>query len=313
MSDIIYTPPASGGGGTTINPTNNFIPKRSNATTFVDSVLENGSNYLYSNYGGYTGLGLDFLNFVSYLGDWNNLINGTTLVVSDATSNIYTKYNGFGQGISLDFFNNTYLFGVFANTNLFLDVNNQYVTINVGGVQYLSLDKLNEIGAFWDYANGYGLEFSSINKTFNLKIATENVINADYGPTGNLYIGRNTAQIICETSNSFVRIGDVASIGNGTIFFVDDNNKTIASSIGGTDNGISINFVSSRYYFGDFNGINNNTHIFIQDGSQNIRFYTENLDFNGTALQSGTSGGNSGQHLVITLNGTQYKIKLENP
>ena len=66
MSDIIYTPPASGGGGTTINPTDNFIPVRSNATTFIDSVLENGSNYLYSNYGGFTGLGLDFLNFVSY-------------------------------------------------------------------------------------------------------------------------------------------------------------------------------------------------------------------------------------------------------
>jgi hypothetical protein len=312
MSDIIFTPPASS-GGTTINPTNNFIPKRSNATTFVDSVLENGSNYLYSNYGGFTGLGLDFLNFVSYLGDWNNLINGTTLVVSDATSNIYTKYNGFGQGISLDFFNNTYLFGAFANTNLFLDVNNQYVTINVGGVQYLSLDKLNEIGAFWDYANGYGLEFSTISKTFNLKIATENVINADYGSTGNLYIGRAKAQIICETSNSFVTIGDVGAIGSGTIFSVDDANKKIVSFTAGTDNGILIDFFSNRYYFGDFNGINNNTHLFIGDSGQTIYFYTENLEFNGTALQSNTSGGNSGEHLVIKLNGNDYKIKLENP
>ena len=313
MSDIIYTPPASSGSGTTINPTNNFIPKRSNATTFVDSVLENGSNYLYSNYGGYTGLGLDFLNFVSYLGDWNNLINGTTLVVSDATSNIYTKYNGFGQGISLDFFNNTYLFGAFANTNLFLDVNNQYVTINVGGVQYLSLDKLNEIGAFWDYANGYGLEFSTISKTFNLKIATDNVINADYGLTGNLYIGRAKAQIICETANSFVRIGDVDAIGNGTIFSVDDSNKQIVTFTGGTDNGISIDFASSRYYFGDFNGLNNSTYLFIGDSGQTIYFYTENLHFNGALLQSNSSSGNSGEHLVITLNGNQYKIKLENP
>jgi hypothetical protein len=30
-------------------------------------------------------------------------------------------------------------------------------------------------------------------------------------------------------------------------------------------------------------------------------------------LLSGAAGGNSGQHLVIYLNGTQYKIKLENP
>ncbi len=33
----------------------------------------------------------------------------------------------------------------------------------------------------------------------------------------------------------------------------------------------------------------------------------------GTGLLSGTSGGNSGQHLVITINGTPYKIALQNP
>ena len=47
----------------------------------------------------------------------------------------------------------------------------------------------------------------------------------------------------------------------------------------------------------------------------NIEFKTEDtaggLVFNGLALQSNTAGGNSGEHLVITLNGVQYKIKLE--
>jgi hypothetical protein len=37
-----------------------------------------------------------------------------------------------------------------------------------------------------------------------------------------------------------------------------------------------------------------------------------NLIFTGANLQSATSSGNSGQHLVITLNSVQYKIKLEN-
>jgi len=40
---------------------------------------------------------------------------------------------------------------------------------------------------------------------------------------------------------------------------------------------------------------------------------TGNLIFTGTALQSSSAGANSGEHLVITLNGTQYKIKLETP
>jgi len=33
----------------------------------------------------------------------------------------------------------------------------------------------------------------------------------------------------------------------------------------------------------------------------------------GTGLLSATAGGSSGQHLVLTINGVQYKIKLENP
>lgn len=141
MSDIIYTPPASGGGGTTINPTNNFIPKRSNATTFIDSVLENGSDYLYSNYGGFTGLGLDFANFTSYLGDWNNLINGTTLVVNDQTNEIYTKFNGLVNGLALNFLANSYVFGsIGTGTLLVLDSNNQYMQILIGSNQYYFAD-----------------------------------------------------------------------------------------------------------------------------------------------------------------------------
>jgi hypothetical protein len=39
---------------------------------------------------------------------------------------------------------------------------------------------------------------------------------------------------------------------------------------------------------------------------------TGEIVFTGAALQSATSGGNSGQHLVIKLNGVQYKIALQN-
>jgi hypothetical protein len=39
---------------------------------------------------------------------------------------------------------------------------------------------------------------------------------------------------------------------------------------------------------------------------------TGSVIFTGAALQSATSSGNSGQHLVITLNGVQYKIALQN-
>jgi hypothetical protein len=40
---------------------------------------------------------------------------------------------------------------------------------------------------------------------------------------------------------------------------------------------------------------------------------TTGLILNGTALTSATQGSNSGQHLCLTINGTQYRIALHNP
>jgi len=61
--NVIEVLGGGGGGGTTINPTNNILPVRSNATTFIDSFLENGSTYLKTTYlGGYKGIGLEFTN-----------------------------------------------------------------------------------------------------------------------------------------------------------------------------------------------------------------------------------------------------------
>jgi hypothetical protein len=36
------------------------------------------------------------------------------------------------------------------------------------------------------------------------------------------------------------------------------------------------------------------------------------INFNSDSFISNSAGGNSGNHLVIFINGTEYKIKLEN-
>jgi hypothetical protein len=36
------------------------------------------------------------------------------------------------------------------------------------------------------------------------------------------------------------------------------------------------------------------------------------INFNSDSFISNTAGGNSGNHLVVFVNGTEYKIKLEN-
>jgi hypothetical protein len=69
----------------------------------------------------------------------------------------------------------------------------------------------------------------------------------------------------------------------------------------------------------------NNTQLTLQTngttaGSGNIEFSPSQngsangqIVFTGASLQSNSAGGNSGEHLVIVLNGTTYKIKLELP
>ena len=271
-SGIIFNN-GGGGGGTTINPTNLRIPVRSNATTFIDSVLENGNNYLYSNYGGYTGLGLDFANFVSYLGDWNNLINGTTLVVNDQTNNIYTKWNGVVNGLNLDFAGNNYLFG--------------------------------------DYAGGMGLEWDNGNNEFVLKQQ-----GLEYIVVGNstAYFGqRVNFSYKIDYNTSILSIGDNGGVLAGSLFVLDLNQDIICTQTQGNRKGLLLDFANTEYKFGDFNGVNKGNYIYIEDANNTIHFYALNLDFNGGNLQSNTSGGNSGEHLVITLNGNPYKIKLEFP
>ena len=219
MSDIIYTPPASGGGGTTINPTDNFIPVRLNATTFVDSNI--------------------FNQVGNFLG---------------------TYFLGNGAGFYLDYSNGLYQFGDYS-------IANQGTLLNV--------DDTNQVIITQNQGNDIGLNLDFLNNQFSL--------------------------------------GDYNVLANGISLTIDDNNQFIISRDAGNDIGIFIDFANTSYYFGDFNGINNSTYIFIKDGIQTIQFFTENLDFNGSALQSTTSSGASGRYLVITLNGTQYKIALDTP
>lgn len=283
MSDIIYTPPASGGGGTTINPTNNFLPKRQNATTFVDSVLENGSNYLYTNYGGYTGLGLDFLNFVSYLGDWNNLINGTSIVVHDSAQAIYTVNNGVNNGFSLDFNLALYKFGdIGTNSIIGIDSNNRYIQFTVQGGQFGIIDALN---GFVEFGNGANL----------------------------LYL---------DSANRISVLGDYGGSLNRVYLQIDHNNDIIKTFAGGNPIGLNLNFVGEEYILGDYDFAFNGTTIYVNDSFKEISLNTSGgtiinncdvLNFNGALTTGSASGPSPLGHLQVTINGTPCVIQLLNP
>jgi hypothetical protein len=275
MSDIIYTPPASS-GGTTINSNNNFIPVRQNATTFVDSLL----------------------------------FSTTTILKS--------VFSGTDKGIIFDYLNNTFIYGTLTSGMVVLPT--LEVVFQSNGGQYANLDGVNNVGFFG--GQGSTFRFDGINNKCNIGDGNGN-FNTTYLEVDDLsqLIQTNPTGLKLDIANKEYYFGDFNYSSNGTSIKIDDFNKTIAIFQGGNDNGLAFDFQNLRFYFGDYNTFGGNTHIYIADSAKLIQLYTVNgqvdtnadlLTFNG-ALTSGSAGGSSGQHLKVTINGTQYKIKLENP
>jgi hypothetical protein len=95
------------------------------------------------------------------------------------------------------------------------------------------------------------------------------------------------------------------------------NNGFLVASVGGTSGGSYVDF---QGYYGT--SIVGSTALRLNPagGAVIINSTTnsgEQFQLTGTlrinGQQSATSGGNSGQHLIINLDGTTYKIKLELP
>lgn len=107
-------------------------------------------------------------------------------------------------------------------------------------------------------------------------------------------------------ANDVYNFGDFINQTNGTYIMIDNGSEQIKTWHNGNNRGLQLDFTNLIYTLGDYNGATNQYYITIDDGLGELRF-------NGANLQSNTAGGNSGEHLVIWLNGTNYKIKLENP
>lgn len=147
------------------------------------------------------------------------------------------------------------------------------------------------------------------------------ITNAFYGVGYNFTPGDKSAKgLTIDATNvnyPIVAIGDndfTISPGHNTVFYVDDYNRQIFTRGGNNNLGLFINYPDQSYWLGDFDAIGGNTYIKIDDGNNNIVLNYEGfLNLTGPNITSATSGGSSGNHLIIYCNGTQYKIALLNP
>ena len=214
MSDIIYTPPASGGGGTTINPTNNVIPVRLNATTFVDSNIFNQVGNFLGTYflGNGAGFYLDYSNGLYQFGDYSIANQGTLLNVDDTNQVIITQNQGNDLGIGLDFANDLYSFGDFnsvsSGTSFFINIATSTI--------YTQHSGQNE-GLYLDFVNDYFQigDFAGTNNGVYLSIDDDNRFIKSY------YNG-NAIGLNLDFVNEQFNLGDYNGIGNGNYIIVDN-------------------------------------------------------------------------------------------
>lgn len=217
----------------------------------------------------------------------------------------YTTFGNAEFGLNLDESTGKFVIGDYANGRKY----NSFVVNDDNNTFYLTTsynqnntnqdlfyaknatDRFVKIGDFNNYNNGFSLIIDDENSF----IKTQN-LNGDNGIT---------------ITNNFTLVGQNNSVKQ-IFFYVDYGLNIIATySSATTINGLSLDYDNKIYKFGGFGG--NNNLIEIDDNVEKITFQTAEIFFTGAALQSNTSSGNSGEHLVITLNGTQYKIALQNP
>ncbi len=277
-----------GGGGTTINPTNDFIPVRSNGTTFVDSNIFNtksgGTDYLFMN--------IDNVQNTILVGSNRNDFHGFQYFYDIGTNTEWTYFGNLANGFSLNYamdWNN------FSNSNFSLNAFSSSIYGDSSLIK--TLYNGNPIGLLLDFnGNNYAL--------------------GDF--TGN-NVGQISLQIVPNqlnftdvyTGNNFFTINNINSTGNIN-FTIDVDNSFIATSNNGTYSGINLDFSNNAYSLGDYNATSNITYVEVDDANQQIKFKANTkLVFQGTNLLDANTYTYSDKNLVIEApDGGTYYIPL---
>lgn len=284
MSDILYTPPASGGGGTTINPTNNFIPVRSNATTFIDSLLFGLSDVIKTRYlGNDNGLLVDFGQGAYFLGDFNQTQLGSCVQV-DATSG--------GISLNVDFTTNTFFFNL---TNY-----NKTIQSYFNGYIGLKLNFNNDVYSLGDYNS------VSSGTSFLINVANSTIYTQHSGQQEGLFF---------DFVNDYFQIGDFGTTNNGTYITIDDDNQFIASYTNGNLKGLRLDFLNDQFALGDYNGLSNGNYIIVDNTGTNevVICANKQLNIKGVAIQVGANYTYALENLQIKApDGNIYYIPLYN-
>lgn len=188
--------------------------------------------------------------------------------------------------------------GIANGSSFQVDDNKQQIFSQfTGAPNWLLIDNNNLRSLIGDYAGLFNGAFLEV---------TDSVISANEGSVRNGFI--------LDFPNDKITFGD-PTLGN---YLVLDWGLSQFYAINNTSqNGLRIEFDNFLFQFGDWQNQSGAGATYIEanasTSSATIWANAFNLHDNNGALISASASGSSGDHLVITINGTQYKIALLNP
>lgn len=253
----------------------------------------------------------------------NDNVDETKIAVFDGE--ILTKWHGLFRGFDMVMSDQTYQFGSLgASPNFYLEVSNE----QTNPFQHLRLTRNNQTdGLNIDFVNNlyqFGNLYTSVNGFYQTSIG--NITDGVYMDiTGDSSGGTCIMKAIDALSGQdilfhyendgneqYFKFGYFAGNQNYIIMGSDNGQDMIMNTvINGSGKGFELNGTANNYIFGD----TGTEYLFVDGGSSETTVFTQRFKLNDQGsgnLLSGTAGGNSGQHLVITINGTDYKIALLN-
>jgi len=253
--------------------------------------------------------GLKISEQLCFIGDYDNVNNGTILNVSDLNSLIKTTYQSNDIGLKLDFANNTYVIGDPNDINIssFISIGNKIVELiagNTGNVSSLIIDDNNSIIKTLYGGTDKGLKLDFANNTFIFGDDTTN-------NTFVRILSNNVFSITqTEINSSQVALGDLFSLGNQTFLSISDFTSTIQTSYGGNNIGLKLDFANNKFALGDNNNIFNRATIEIDindiylKGQNNL--VTLNIEDTNSLIKSTYQGNDIGLKLDFANN--QYLL-----
>jgi len=209
--------------------------------------------------------------------------------INDIQSIVY--YNRFGEdraiGLVLELYNTT------NDADLIYPLASSNV-ISTSSLRYRF--DFPSISSYTGFVDG-----NSINEIVNDSIAlTETISISNIEITGNV------------SMNNDLSVGGSLFLGDTNLTEDIDGLLTLDTNKRLTINGLTSGFVTTGEVNCDYLNTTYQGKFGIPDSGNDLTLSGTQINFNSDSFISNSAGSNSGNHLVIFINGTEYKIKLEN-